>query len=369
MPACKSKHVALRFDVVSTAPRPPRKRPGGALVLDAHISRTGVQTYRNADGTERREYRPDSEVFDPESMASFEMLPLTDEHPEGGEVTAENAKEVTVGATGDTLRRDGSHLGTTIVVLDAKAVKKVEQGKRQLSCGYNCDIDETPGIAPDGTSYHVVQRKIRGNHVAMVDAGRAGTARFRIDRADAATQVVLDAADTGAAMTLEEALKQLGAEKARADAAEKRCATLEGERDSAIAANTNRTDSAEFQARVKARVELETGCRMVLDAKEHDGIPAKTDVELMTAVVKRVDGDEAAAKVAGKSVDYLRARFDGAMERADKAVVATAGVRQAIQQNREDGIQPDAALDERAARKRMEQRSREAGTKPLTGGN
>lgn len=343
-------------------------------MLDAHISRTGVQTYRNADGTERREYRPDSEVFDPESMASFAMLPLTDEHPPGGEVTAENATELTVGLTGDTMRRDGAHLGSTIVVLDAKAVKKVEQGKRQLSCGYNCDIDETPGEAPDGTSYHVVQRNIRGNHVAMVDAGRAGTARFRIDRADAATQVVLDAADAGdITMTLEEALKKLGAETARADAAEKKCGTLEGERDSAVAAKTaaekGRADSAEFTARVAARVTLEAGARVVLDAKDHVGIPAKSDLDLMVAVVKRIDGAEALAKWDGKNVDYLRARFDGAMERADKAAVATGNVRVAIEQNRQDAAKPDPAIDEDKARSEMNKRYDAAARAPFNGGN
>ena len=40
-----------------------------------------------------------------------------------------------------------------------------------------------------------------------------------------------------------------------------------------------------------------------------------------------------------------------------------------IEQNRADAVKVDAAYDEDAARVEMEKRSREAGTKPLTGGN
>ena len=376
MAASQLHAVAVRYDIASPT-RPPRKRPGGTLVADAHLTRTGVFSYRNNDGSERREYRPESEVFDPDSMESFEQLPLTNDHPPEGEVTSENAKLLSVGTTGDTVRRDGMHLASRIVVLDAAAVKLVEQGKRQLSCGYTCDLDETPGTTPGGERYDAVQRNIRGNHVAIVSEGRAGTARVRMD---AATMVAPGAADNAAVRgtmdELKKALAELAAATARADAAEKKLATVEGERDSAIAAKERaekaRTDSESgFSARVQARVQLEAGARMVLDAKDHDGIPAKSDVDLMSAVVKRIDGDNALAKWDGKNVDYLRARFDGAMDRCDAAAVATGNIRVAIEQNRADATNVDAAYDEDAARERMKKRSHEAGTKPLTatGGN
>jgi uncharacterized protein len=362
--------VALRFDIAS-ATRPPRKRPGGTLVADAHLSRAGVQRYRNSDGSERIEYRPESEVFDPESMASFEMLPLTNEHPPDGEVTAENAKALSVGTTGDTIRRDGIHLASSIVVLDAAAVKLVEQGKRQLSCGYTCDLDMTPGVTPHGERYDAIQKNIRGNHVAIVDVGRAGTARVRMD---AATMVALDAADTAGSITMDElkkALAELATATARADAAEKKLATVEGERDSAIAARDReakaRKDADDgFGARVTARVALEAGAVRVLDAADHAKVSAMSDVELMTAVVKHLDGDDAVAKCAGKSVDYLRARFDGALDRCEGANAAHGALRTAIVANRVDALVIDVDIDEDAARRAMNKRSLEMSRAPLS---
>lgn len=372
--------MAFRIDIGS-AVRPPTKRAGGSLRADAHLTRTGVFRYRNADGTERLELRPESEVFNADSMESFELLTMTNDHPAEGEVTAENAKRLQVGATGNDIRRDGIHLASTIVVTDATAVKLVEQGKRQLSCGYTCDLDETPGTTPQGERYDAIQRNIRGNHVAIVDEGRAGSARVRMDavpasfRSDTAVMVA-DAAENIWRFTMDElkkALAELAAATARADAAEKKLATVEGERDSAQAALKARKDADDgFAGRVAARVQLEAGARMVLDAKEHDGIPAKSDTDLMLAVVKRIDGDDAAAKCAGKPEPYLRARFDGAMERCDAASVATGAVRVAIEQNRADAVKVDADIDHEKAEADMNARSIEASRKPpsiATGGN
>lgn len=54
------------------------------------------------------------------------------------------------------------------------------------------DVFRSPGVTsgidgiPDGLHYDVIQRNIRGNHVALVDKGRAGeTACLRMDSADA----------------------------------------------------------------------------------------------------------------------------------------------------------------------------------------
>src|SRR6185369_15200906 len=63
-------------------------------------------------------------------------------------------------------------------------------GKRELSNGYQCDLVIEDGEV-DGVAYQAVQRKIRGNHVAVVDKGRAG-ATCRIGDAAACTVILSD---------------------------------------------------------------------------------------------------------------------------------------------------------------------------------
>jgi hypothetical protein len=58
--------------------------------------------------------------------------------------------------------------------MDKATIADVEGGKRELSNGYASLIDFTPGETVNGQHYDAVQRQIRGNHVAVVDKGRAG---------------------------------------------------------------------------------------------------------------------------------------------------------------------------------------------------
>ena len=44
---------------------------------------------------------------------------------------------------------------------------------RELSCGYNLRLDETPGVW-EGQPYDAIQRDIEINHLALVDKARAG---------------------------------------------------------------------------------------------------------------------------------------------------------------------------------------------------
>ena len=51
---------------------------------------------------------------------------------------------------------------------------EIYSGKSELSLGYTCKYVYEPGIAPDGTPYEYKQVNIRGNHLALVVAGRMG---------------------------------------------------------------------------------------------------------------------------------------------------------------------------------------------------
>lgn len=158
----------------------------GYLRCDGTLTRTGVFVYRLAGGTVRRELRTPDEVFNADSMRSFELAPLTNDHP-AEKVTADNTGKYQVGSVTSPARNE-SRLDAKIQITDSKAITDAEGGKRQLSCGYRCDLEERsgvtmgiPGVA-DGLRFDAVQRNIRGNHVALVDVARAGPdATLRLD--------------------------------------------------------------------------------------------------------------------------------------------------------------------------------------------
>jgi hypothetical protein len=154
-----------------------RRTPQGGLRIDATPTRTGVLEYSDAAGKTWREYRPAEEVFAPASLETLRGAPVTVGHPDVP-VTAENHSELSKGDVRDDVRPDGGLVATTVQVQDAKTVAAVDRGELvELSCGYECDVDPTPGTTPDGERYDAVQRNIRYNHVALGPSGwgRAGS--------------------------------------------------------------------------------------------------------------------------------------------------------------------------------------------------
>lgn len=158
------------------------KTPEGYLVcVDSVLARTGKQTYTRGEvfgdscedaDREIEVDRTPEEVFSEKTLASFENKPLTDEHPDE-DVTVSNHNSYSIGFVRDIKRgktSDGEDvmLGT-LVVTDSNAIEEIENGKTDLSCGYECDIED------DGNPS---QRNIRGNHVALCQQGRAGIAHI-----------------------------------------------------------------------------------------------------------------------------------------------------------------------------------------------
>lgn len=159
------------------------KTPEGYLICtDAILARTGKQTYYKSelygdscdDPAKIIELdRPESEVFADKTLYSFENKPLTVEHPDE-DVNVENYDTFSVGFVRDVKKSiiDGKPVMTaTLVVTNKDAIDDIESGKyKELSCGYDCDIDESDG--------EFRQINIRGNHVALCEHGRAGNARI-----------------------------------------------------------------------------------------------------------------------------------------------------------------------------------------------
>ncbi len=157
----------------------------GFLRVDARLTRTGVFQYADSEGASWGELRTEDEVFNADSMRSFEMAVVTDDHPDEF-VSARNVRDVQRGHSGSDVRRDGDFLRSSIMVTDADAIQKVKDGKTELSNGYTAVVVMDAGVAPDGTPFAGRQTQIRGNHIAIVDRGRAGPeCRLLVNRGDA----------------------------------------------------------------------------------------------------------------------------------------------------------------------------------------
>lgn len=167
-----TKHVR-RIDKTDLN-RKAEKTSQGFLRAPAFATRTGVFAYRMADGSILKELRPPSEVFNVDSMKTLANVPVTNQHPKPGLLDTANAKNFTIGFTGDSVDRvEEKYLQVYVTVFDQTTMDQAEQGMQEVSCGYVCDLDPTPGIF-DGEPYDVVQKNIVYNHLAIVPRGRAG---------------------------------------------------------------------------------------------------------------------------------------------------------------------------------------------------
>lgn len=171
--------------------------PQGGLRVPAALTRVGVLQYRDTTGRQWSEYRPPAEVFNADSLSSLRGAPVTHGHP-AHLVTAATFRADSVGFTCDDVRQDGNFVAATLVVGAGDVVDAVKaKTLREISCGYECDIDATPGVTDTGERYDAVQRTIRYNHCALLPpgAGRAGPdVALRLDGAAVEVPAAVDAA-------------------------------------------------------------------------------------------------------------------------------------------------------------------------------
>ncbi len=367
----------------------PTKMANGWMRVDAFLTRSGVFTYRNPDGSTRREYRPDSEVFKTDSMDSLRSLPVTDNHPPAL-LDSSNTSEHMKGALESSIRKDGDKLSAGMLVTDGELVGKLERGDaREVSCGYVCDLEWAGGTSPNGERYDAVQRNIVYNHVALLPKGRAGSeVRVRMDAAeldvllsaqpvspnpkesnlktiridgidypvdsDAAVQAMArhdekvrtDAA--AAAKNSADLLEKLEKQSAKMDAALAEVADLKAK---AIEA------PKKIRAELEARTALENTARKVLGNKvSFDGLDeAAIRGKVVLHLAPKSD-------LTGKTPEYLAARFDAEMERFDaSATENTTDVEPGTE--RADGAEERLDADE--SRKKMIAANKDSWKKPI----
>lgn len=175
-------HSEFRVDSHRFDGRAKRRDGRGFLVVPGAVTRTGVLTYKRADGTTVRELRHPDDVFESASLTSLDGASITELHPSGF-VDPGNAATHEVGIVGAG-RRDGAFVVADLSIRRAGTIGKVERGELvELSCSYTLDIDPTPGTY-EGQRYDQRQRNIRINHVALGPKGwgRGGAdLRIRMD--------------------------------------------------------------------------------------------------------------------------------------------------------------------------------------------
>jgi hypothetical protein len=334
----------------------------GYLRVKARIARTGIQSYTDANGGVRLEYRPEEEVAAIEALDSFREKCVTKEHPPVL-LDALNTKDYAVGFTSADVSYSDGFVESTLTVTDKETIDSIMRGDvREVSCGYRVDYSPEPGITSDGQHYDGIQRNIRGNHVAIVNRARGGAqVRLMLDSADAAVEDLLSS--TGVKMTAniafdgvsyeadaalaaaiaaeredakgsyadmkrqyEDAMAQAEKLKSEMDAMEKemkgKCDSAEGRADALaeqveeLSAELAAAKEINLDSMVEERVALIEKAKPVLDAAY--AFAGKTAREVMVDSIKAVRGDE--LDLSEKSDDYVQAMFDTLAEgRKDSA--------------------------------------------------
>src|SRR5688572_26050918 len=96
--------MPIRLD--RAKPKRWEKLKSGFLRAPAYLTRVGVFEYELPDGTKRAEYRPAEEVFHPDSLASFEMLPVVVEHPPERLIDSTTVAKYQKGSLSENLTRE-----------------------------------------------------------------------------------------------------------------------------------------------------------------------------------------------------------------------------------------------------------------------
>ena len=301
----------IRYDVIELTAD---ISPEGWIRDKPVVTRAGIFKYKTADGKIRREFRSAEEVFKADSLGSLSGVPITDGHR--GLVGHNN----TVGIVGTVLspgERIDDNVTAEVIIHDPNKLGK----KRELSLGYICDMDDTPGVW-NGEQYDAVQKNIKYNHLAVVTKGRAGNARLRLDHEDAAsfpfdqenemdTKLVtirLDGIDYQASPEVNNALTKTAADMV---ALQKRFDGLEAERD-ALKAKLVDADKTikEVKAGARSEVQARLGLEKVAGDNKVKFDESDDDHSLKVKVLTKLRPE---LKLDGKSEEYIDSAFDLAL--------------------------------------------------------
>ena len=265
-----------------------------------------------------------------DSLASIRGKPITQLHH--GLVTSANYfNSHPVGTVISDGRQDGNNIRADVVIysLDTK--------DRELSLGYETELEETPGVTPEGEHYDAIQRNIRYNHLAIVPRGRAGNARLNMDGNQSIEEVETMSTkikmDNGIEYEVPAEVKvAYDAMVEKADATKKDLDAMTAKFDSATAeieklkADAEKQEAdfkAKFDEAVKTTIEL----RSIAQKHGIEKADEMSNDEIKKAVVAKVHPK---LNLDGKSAEYIAVAFDLAKDTEVQHEDAMAEQRKAL---------------------------------------
>ena len=309
----------------------------GFMKVRAKAARVGHYEYTGRDVDPENKYglrdaaivkvaREPADVFDAASAHSFIGKPITDDHPSEA-VTSTNWRDHARGTVMGVKWEEGGYLSFDLMLTDAAAISKVDAGKRELSNGYSCDLVHGDFVASDGVACQFKQTNIRGNHVALVDRGRAGPDCRIADAAtcDTAPRSIFDSLTTQEKPVKTMLIDGLTVDLANAETAVATATALRDQRDAARTklADADRelatkdakiadleskvSDQATIDALADAKADVVARGKEILGDKMPE-TKGKSVADVRRAVVLAAVSDS--ASLAGKSDDYIESRFD-----------------------------------------------------------
>jgi hypothetical protein len=361
----------------------------GYLRVKARIARTGIQSYTDANGGIRLEYRPEEEVAADAALDSFREKCVTKEHPPVL-LDASNTKDYAVGFTSADVTYSEGFVESTLTVTDKETIDDIMRGNvREVSCGYKVDYSPEPGITSDGQHYDGIQKNIRGNHVAIVNRARGGAqVRLMLDSADAAVNDLINhskgvtmtaniafdsvsfEADPALAAAIsaerddakgsyaemkrkyEDAMSEASSLKEEMDAMKKemsgKCDSAEGRADAlaeeieSLKTDLSAAQQVNVDSLVEERIALIDKARTSLDSAFD--FAGKSAREIMEASIKTVRGDD--CDLSERSDDYVTAMFDTLAATGTRADSATTDeLRKAVASIASPLSAPDSYMD------------------------
>ena len=346
--------------------------PEGYLRCWSTIARTGVQMYTDSDGLIRREYRPETEVASPESLASFAGKAITLEHPPVL-LDSANTKDYQIGFSGTEVVYDNGFVRAVMTITDQDAIERIMRGDvKEVSAGYRVNYEANAGVTDSGENYDGIQKEISGNHIAVVRRGRAGPqVKLHLDRLDAAdpslitpleepsmtAKVNFDGAEfevtesvalaitkerEDAKMSYEDMKKKCDELQAAADSMKADMASMEEEMKAKQDSAEGRADAlseenaalkSDLEAAKQVNVDSIVEERIALIDKARPSLDSAFDFagksvrEIMEASIKAVRGD---ADLSDRSDDYVTAMFDTLAEAGARDDSSTSELRQAV---------------------------------------
>lgn len=336
--------------------------PDGFLRVPGYVAKQGIQQYTakelNLPGDPNRKvnvYRPPEEVFHPDSLASYEGVDVTINHPPVL-VNADNFKKYSVGNVIGKGEREGDFVKCVLLIKDAKAISDIEKGKSELSNGYRATYDYAPGVTHDGAEYEYIQSGIGINHVAVVDKARAGHQARIFDNEGVATMPVLVTLDSGRAIDVADPNNA----QVVADAFDRLTKTVN---DSAAALKAANESNEKLQATFDAMKEEHEKLKQITTSdalSERVKLIAKTKNDALKIAgekfvcdsVDTLEIQRAALEIIRPGVQwkdktevYIQAAFDAALEVADSAENKSTVIEKQRQQIATDGASQPSQED------------------------